>query len=246
MAGFGAASRLQDAGIRPVIYEKSAWFGGHTASFRDPQGFLFDLGPHISFSKDERIQKLFAGYVGDQFEQIQINLKNYWRGHRITHPVQLHLNALPRDLAIEIITDFVKEHNAADRPINNYEDWLVASYGRKFAELFPMTYTRKYHLTDASNMTTDWLGPRMYRPSLEEVLRGALGPWSPDSHYITDFRYPSKGGFLSYLNSLPRVSDLRLNHEVVSVDPKARMVRFANGHSTGYHALVSSIALPAS
>ena len=244
MAGFGAASRLQDAGIRPVIYEKSAWFGGHTASFRDPQGFLFDLGPHISFSKDERIQKLFAGYVGDQFEQIQINLKNYWRGHRITHPVQLHLNALPRDLAIEIITDFVKEHNAADRPINNYEDWLVASYGRKFAELFPMTYTRKYHLTDASNMTTDWLGPRMYRPSLEEVLRGALGPWSPDSHYITDFRYPSKGGFLSYLNSMPRVSDLRLNHEVVSVDPKARMVRFANGHSTGYNALVSSIALP--
>ncbi len=35
-----------------------------------------------------------------------------------------------------------------------------------------MQYTRKYHLTTAENMSTDWLGPRIYRPSLEEVLRG--------------------------------------------------------------------------
>ncbi len=244
MAGYGAAARLQKEGIRPVVYDRNSWYGGHTASFRDPQGFLFDLGPHISFTKDERVQKLFASYVDDKFEQIQINLKNYWKGHRITHPVQLHLNALPRDVAIAVIMDFIKEHHAPDRPINNYEDWLVASYGRKFAELFPMTYTRKYHTTDASNMTTDWLGPRMYRPSLEEVLRGALGPWSPDTHYITDFRYPTDGGFLSYLSALPKISDMRMNHEVVSVDPKQRMVRFANGQNTGYDELVSSIALP--
>jgi protoporphyrinogen oxidase len=107
-----------------------------------------------------------------------------------------------------------------------------------------MTYTRKYHTTDASNMTTDWLGPRMYRPSLEEVLRGALGPWSPDTHYITNFRYPSDGGFISYLNSLPKISDMRLDHEVVSIDPKQRLVKFANGHESTYDALVSSIALP--
>lgn len=244
MAGFGATSHLHDAGVKPVVYEKSGWFGGHTASFRDPQGFLFDLGPHISFTKDERIQKLFAGHVGDQYEQIQVILKNYWHGHRITHPVQLHLNALPRDLQIEIITDFITEHNAPERPINNYEEWLVASYGRKFAETFPMTYTRKYHMTDAANMTTDWLGPRMYRPSLEEVLRGALGPWSPDTHYITNFRYPTDGGFLSYLNALPRLGDLRLNHELVSVDPKLHMLRFANGHTSGYDELISSVALP--
>ena len=35
------------------------------------------------------------------------------------------------------------------------------------------------------NMTTDWIGPRMYRPSLEEVLRGALAPAAPNVHYIT-------------------------------------------------------------
>ena len=158
--------------------------------------------------------------------------------------MQLHLNGLPKELIVEILADFVKVHDKPEPPIANYEDWLIASYGRKFAELFPMQYTRKYHLTNASNMCTEWLGPRMYRPSLEEMLRGALAPWSPEVHYITHFRYPKQGGFLSYLNSLPDIADIKLQHDVTAIDPKARVLRFTNGVSTQYDALVSSIPLP--
>jgi protoporphyrinogen oxidase len=245
MAGFGAAHRLRREGIRPVVYERSSYYGGHTASFVDRSGFLFDLGPHISFTKDPRIQELLAGIVDQEFEALQVKLDNYWRGLRLTHPVQLHLNGLPKDLIVEIVSDFVKVHDKPEPPIANYEDWLIASYGRKFAELFPMQYTRKYHLTNASNMSTEWLGPRMYRPSLEEMLRGALAPWSPEVHYITHFRYPKKGGFLSYLKPLPEIADIRLQHDVTAVDPSARVLRFSNGVTTQYDSLVSSIALPA-
>lgn len=243
MAGFGATSHLHDKDIRPTVYDKNAYFGGHTASFRDKKGFLFDQGPHISFTKDARIQKLFAQYVDEKFEAVQVKLDNYWRGLRLTHPVQLHLNGLPKDLIVEIVADFVKEHSV-ERKIKNYEDWLIASYGRKFAELFPMQYTRKYHMTSADNMSTEWLGPRMYRPSLEEMLRGALAPWTPDVHYITNFRYPTSGGFASYLRRFPTIADLRLNHELVAVDPRERKLRFSNGFQTDYDALISSIALP--
>ena len=74
-----------------------------------------------------------------------------------------------------------EERQTPERPIKNYADWLLSSFGRTFAELFPMQYTRKYHLTTAENMSTDWLGPRIYRPSLEEVLRGALSSIGPDT-----------------------------------------------------------------
>ena len=244
MAGFGAAKRLNTEGLRPTVYDKATYFGGHTASFRDPQGFLFDLGPHISFTKDPRIQEMFAQAVDDKYEAVQVKLDNYWKGLKLTHPVQLHLNGLPRDLIVEIISDFVKEHDAPDRPIANYEDWLIASYGRKFAELFPMQYGRKYHLTTASNMTTDWLGPRMYRPSLEELLKGALAPWKPEVHYITTFRYPTHGGFVSYMREFPSIAAIKLQHELVAVNPKERTLRFSNGLVRGYDALVSSVALP--
>ncbi len=244
MAGFGAASHLHSKGIRAVVYDRAPYYGGHTASFRNSQGFLFDLGPHISFTKDPRIQTLFAEYVDQKFEAVQVKLDNYWRGFRLTHPVQLHLNGLPHDLIVKIITDFVKEHNAEERPIANYEEWLVASYGRTFAELFPMQYTRKYHMTDAKNMSTDWLGPRMYRPSLEEMLRGALAKWTPDVHYITNFRYPTNGGFVSYLRDFPSIAELKLKHELVAIRPRQRELRFANGTTATYDSVVSSIALP--
>jgi protoporphyrinogen oxidase len=244
MAGFGAAHRLHAEGITPIMYDKNPYYGGHTASFRYETGFLFDVGPHISFTKDPRIQELFAESVDQQYETVQINLNNYWRGHWPLHPVQLHLHGLPEDIIVKVIADFVEEHHAPEPPVKNYADWLRSSFGQTFAELFPMQYTRKYHLTTADNMSTDWLGPRMYRPSLEEVLRGALSPSSPHVHYITHFRYPSEGGFISYLKKFVPLGQLKLNHEVVSIDPRARHLTFSNGLVARYDGLISSVPLP--
>ena len=244
MAGFGAAYHLHGEGIAPVMYDKNGHHGGHTASFRYDSGFLFDLGPHISFTKDSRIQDLFADSVGQQFETKPLKLNNYWRGYWPLHPVQLHLHGLPEDVIVKVITDFVEERQSPEKPIRNYADWLLASFGRTFAELFPMQYTRKYHLTTAENMSTDWLGPRIYRPNLEEVLKGAISDSAPNMHYITQFRYPTEGGFVSYLNKFVPMGNLKLNHELVSIDTSTRQLCFSNGHVSHYDALISSVPLP--
>ncbi|CAM5768797.1 protoporphyrinogen/coproporphyrinogen oxidase [Bosea minatitlanensis] len=244
MAGFGAAHRLREEGITPIMYDKNAYYGGHTMSFRHEPGFVFDIGPHISFTKDERIQGLFADSVDQLYETIQISLNNYWRGYWPQHPVQLHLHGLPEDVIVKVIADFVEERQKPEGPIDTYNDWLMASFGPTFAELFPKQYTRKYHLTTAENMSTDWLGPRIYRPTLEEVLRGAISASSPNIHYITHFRYPNRGGFVSYLRKFVPFGDIRLNHELVSVDPRARQLAFSNGARAGYDLLVSSVPLP--
>jgi protoporphyrinogen oxidase len=244
MAGFGAAYRLHAEGVTPMMYDKNDYHGGHTASFRNETGFLFDVGPHISFTKDTRIQNLFAESVEQAYETVQINLNNYWRGHWPLHPVQLHLHGLPEDTIVKVISDFVEQHQKPEMPVKNYADWLISSFGNTFAETFPMQYTRKYHTTTADNMSTDWLGPRIYRPNLEEVLRGAISPSAPHVHYITHFRYPSAGGFVNYLRKFVPLGNLQLNHELVSIDPGAREIRFSNGHVTGYDALVSSVPLP--
>jgi protoporphyrinogen oxidase len=243
MGGFGAAYRFHNEGITPIMYDKNSYYGGHTASFPD-SGYIFDQGPHISFTKDTRIQDLFAESVGGKYESMGLNLNNYWRGHWPQHPVQLHLHGLPEDIVVKALSDFVEERSAPERTIKTYADWLLSSFGRTFAELFPMQYTKKYHLTTADNMSTDWLGPRVYRPTLEEVLRGAISPTAPNVHYITNFRYPEKGGFQSYLNKFLSLGNLKLNHELVSIDARTRELHFANGVATKYDALVSSIPLP--
>lgn len=244
MAGFGAWHVLRDQPHDVVLYDKNSYAAGHTTSWTFPPGFTFDEGPHVSFTKDVRVQEIFADAVDGEFEEIQYKLDNYWRGHWVTHPAQCNLYGLPVDVVTKMIADFVVQLDEPERPIHNYEDWLVASYGRTFAEELPAAYTRKYHTTSPANMTTDWIGPRMYRPSLEEVLRGALAPAAPNVHYVTGFRYPTNGGFARYLSKFITSAPIELGHEAVRIDPMQKSIGFANGREVDYDGLVSSVPLP--
>ena len=244
MAGLGASLRLREEGLNPVVFDMRSHYGGHTFSYVDARGFVFDEGPHISFTKNARIQQLFAKHVHGEFEALRARVNNYWRGAWIKHPAQCNLHGLPTDVVVRMLTGLIEAQYHDAGPIHNYEDWLVASYGRPFAETFPMQYGRKYHTTEACNMSTDWLGPRLYKPSLQEVLTGALSPATADVHYVGDFRYPTRGGFVSFLKPLIDGLDLRLDHRLIRLDPKNRTLTFANGVTAAYQHLISSVPLP--
>ena len=243
MAGLGAAHRLRETGRAGVVYDKNAYPGGHTASHTSA-GFTFDEGPHVSFTKIEKVRALFASAVGGKYESINAYIDNYWRGHWVRHPVVTNMHGLPADIVVNTIRDYVDAKKIADPAIANYEDWLVASYGRTYAETFPMQYTRKYHTTDARNLSTEWVGPRLYQATLDEVLTGALSPASPNIHYVQDYRYPTDGGFAAFLGDLTRQAQVQVNHETIGINLKARELSFANGVRRPYSKLISSIPLP--
>lgn len=245
MAGFGAAHKLREAGVAPVLFDKRGHYGGHTASFTyEGERYVFDEGPHVSFTKVERIQKLFADAIDHKYEVLNTKVNNYWKGHWVKHPAQINLYGLPADVIINVIKDFVEAQHRPHPKIANYEDWLRASFGNYFAEQFPMQYTIKYHTTHAHNMSTDWIGPRLYQAKLEEVLRGALQPSTADVHYISHFRYPSHGGFMSYLRGFMESNNPNLGHKLQSIDPKRKEIKFTNGVTTPYKGVVSSVPLP--
>jgi protoporphyrinogen oxidase len=244
MAGFGAGHVLNSAGVPFICYDRNPYYGGHTWSFRYDTGFVFDEGGHISFTKDERIRALLARNVDSQHEEPQLKIDNYWHGHRITHPVQCNLRGLPTGLIVDVIKDFVAVHGSPLAAKPNYAQWLYQAYGKTFAETFPLVYGQKYHTVTMDQLTTDWIGPRMYRPSLEELVHGALAGQRASVHYVDTFRYPSFGGFVSYLEAFAKRFELRLNHQLSGLDPKARVMRFTNGTSASYDRVISSIPLP--
>jgi protoporphyrinogen oxidase len=245
MAGLGAGHALDTAGVPFVCYDKNPYYGGHTWSFRYDQGFVFDEGGHISFTKNERIRNLLAGNIDGKHEEPQLKIDNYWRGHRITHPVQCNMRGLPPQLIVDVIKDFVAVHQTPMVAKPNYAQWLHQTYGKTFAETFPMVYGKKYHTVAMDQLTTDWIGPRMYRPSLDELVHGAVAGQLKHAHYVDTFRYPSEGGFLSYLEAFAERFELRLDHRVTGLDPKQRILRFANGKEASYERVISSMPLPA-
>ena len=106
-----------------------------------------------------------------------------------------------------------------------------------------MEYGLKYHTTTADNMSTAWLGPRLYQAKLEEVLVGALSPVTPHVHYV-DLCPLSLVRWVCLLSEPAAETDAR---SISATNWWARSSRhelhFANGVVAGYDAVVSSIPL---
>jgi protoporphyrinogen oxidase len=246
MAGTAAADALAAAGRDCVIYEAKSHGGGHTHSTSDG-GFVFDEGPHVSFTPDEKVRETFARgamAAGGGVEEFAAKITNAFQGHWLTHPAQCHLYGLDPALIAACIADFERAQQSPP-PINNYADWCVAMFGRTFAETFPFAYTRKYWTVEAAEMTTDWVGPRIYPPKLEEVVRGSREPsLTGDFHYLKKFRYPARGGYQSFMRAMERPELLRLNKRLTGLDLAAKRLTFADGTTEEFERLISTLPLP--
>jgi protoporphyrinogen oxidase len=244
MAAWGAFDRLTAEGITPTLYDKNPFPGGHTASFAN-DGFVFDDGPHISFTEIDEVQDLLAEAVDGEYEAREARVDNYYQGHWVKHPAIAYLHGLPTDLVTACLRDFAEAyHSPTPERFDTYYDWLLAAYGKTYADNFPARYGRKYHSVGPELMDTSWLGPRLYRADIEEVIAGAIAPVTEDKHYISRFRYPTRGGFAAYLDRFVQRSRPKLGHRAVAVDPVARTVTFDTGLVRRYDELVSSVPLP--
>lgn len=243
LAGLAAGQRARQLGCQVDLYEKNNCVGGHAHS-HELNGFVFDEGPHISFTKNSEIKNLFAQAINDKYLEQDASVTNYWQGYWARHPAQCNLYGLPVDVVERCIVDFVKAQYE-EKPIKNYADWCYQGLGKSFSEEFTFRYTRKYWTTEASNMSTDWVGQRMYPPKLEEVVRGALAYHDEKYHYLTRFRYPLNGGFGAYVNAVANGQSVNLNCELFSVDLPRRELEFANGKKANFEVLISSLPLPA-
>ncbi len=242
LAGLAAADALAAAGREAEIFEANPYWGGRAHSIYE-DGFVFDEGPHVSFTKDQVVKNVFTLGAG-KVEEFDANITNSFRGKWITHPAQCHLHGLDPALVTDCIIDFV---SAQQNPpeVKTYADWCYAMFGKTFAENFTFAYTRKYWTREAANLSTDWVGIRMYPPKLREVILGALGPEQKGNfHYLNRFRYPTSGGYLSFLRALVRPDLIRLNKRVIQLDTRAKKIFFDDGTSIYYERLISTMPLP--
>ena len=137
MAGFGAAHHFHKNGQKATIYEKQSYHGGHATSFYS-KGFTFDNGPHISFTKVERIKNLFAQSVDNKYESFVAGVNNYWNGHWVKHPAQVNLYGLPEEMVVQIIEEFIEAKYGSKKEIKTYkaeDDPRLQSAMRKFIQL---------------------------------------------------------------------------------------------------------------
>lgn len=239
IAGLGAAQKAKHMNLSYKVYEKGEEAGGLLNNFQIGD-FRFDNAVHLSFAEEKLVRDVF-----DQTPYITHPSDSYCRENDLwlKHPVQNNLYPLQTEEKINLINSFVNRpgnFNGAD----NYDLWLRAQYGDLIAERFPIRYTKKYWDSEACELSTSWIGNRMRRAELSEILYGAFSPETPNHYYTKEMRYPKKGGFKSFIQPLISTTDISYQHECVCIDFKNKYVKFSNGNICKYDRLVNTLPLP--
>lgn len=225
------------------IFEKNSYAGGHIYSeYLD--GFTWDEGPHVSFTKHEYVRELFAKNTKGEYLEFPISTSNYYEGNWIPHPAQSNLWAIPMPLRDKCLQDFLKTRGRIDNEHTNYGEWLRLAFGDTFAENFPQAYTEKYWTTHPKNLTTDWVGDRVFYPKVSDVEQGYISPLPQQTHYITHIRYPKKAGYFSFARALYDGANLHFNKEVIGIDFESQKITFSDGSIHRYDKLINTLPLP--
>lgn len=248
-AGASGLSAAYHLGGHVEVFESSDFAFGHCRT-KNVDGFLFDEGPHVFFGTDEVSQRFVREPLAAELEHHRAEMWNDYGDARFgRYPVQANLHALPPDVREACLLDFIAAAHAPESVPTNYDEWCRASFGDAMAERFMFRYARKIWTVEPSELSTDWLGSsvggRILRPSLPQVVRGALDGANQDLSYYTDFCYPREGGFERILSPLRAgVHKLRLGCGAVGIDAGARLLTLADGSSRTYETLISSVPLP--
>lgn len=247
LAGLSAAHHL---GGDCEIFEKEDYLGGHCRTKR-VKGFNFDEGAHVFFGKNDCAREFVWEPLGNEMIPHRAEIWNNYGDRRVgRYPVQANANALPPEVATRCVMDFIEATRQPETEVLTYQDWCYASFGKSFADQFMLRYARKIWTVEPAEMNTEWLGSaaggRVSRPSLEQVIRGAIDPNPQELNYLTEFSYPSHGGFARIADPLAaNAGKLRLGCGVTKIESATRKITFSDGSVRDYTAAISTIPLPA-
>ncbi len=245
LAGMSTAWHLGDE--PSVVLEGAAEAGGLCRS-REREGFVFDYTGHLLHLRDERIVRLIDDWLPGAFEVVERRAVVRSHGVTLPFPFQANLYGLPKDVVARCLIDFAESLAVPvpEDPRVSFEDWSLAVFGRGISDVFMLPYNAKLFRRRPAEMTADWVSWAVPKPSLEQIVRGALGDANRGMGYNSTFRYPREGGIGILPAALAaRVAPrMRYDAEVVGVDLDARTVELKDGETLAWERLVVTTPLP--
>jgi len=225
------------------IFEAAAHPGGQAWS-HEMGGVHFDRGAHICHTRDDAFRELIEQAAGQVVTVSPSIVRNRWEGRWLTYPVQNNLRELPLELRIRALSDLVEARAQAHLKPANYREWCLQQYGVMLTERFYDEFTAKYWRVPAEALATDWLGGRLLPSMLPRIVHGAFSQAPEEQAVFARFRYPARGGFFGFFETLYRDLSMTLGERAIEIDAARKLVRFESGRIEAYDALASSIPLP--
>lgn len=188
-----------------TILEKEDAIGGLCRSIKK-DGYTYDIGPHILFSKDKEMLNLMIDVV-PKTNKLRRSNQIIHKGKYVQYPFENDLSKLPPEDLNYAVTAF------QNNPYENYEaqnmlQFFLKTFGEGITNLYLRPYNEKIWKHDPSFMDTQMV-ERIPKPTDEEIMRSAAGETVDGYVHQLYFDFPKTGGIEAVVKGFAD----RLNHK---------------------------------
>jgi protoporphyrinogen oxidase len=244
--GLGAGYRLKELGYTNFrIFERAPYVGGLATSFKDSEGFTWDIGGHVMFSHYKYYDDVFNRLMGDEYQE---NMRECWVrmfDKWVPYPFQNNIRHLPKEACFECMAGLIEAQSKGDyKAARNFEEFIYAVFGEGIAKHFMIPYNFKVWAHPARMMNKEWIGERVAVIDVNRALKNIIlqqdeFAWGPNNQ----FKYPLKGGTGEFYSRFhPILKDhITLNAEVEYIDTKNKHILFSDGEMVKYDDLITAM-----
>lgn len=216
-------------------------------------GFLCDGTGHWLHLRNADIKALVNQLLPGQLAEYERKAVIHLCGAFTPYPFQANTYGLPREVVMECLLGLLKARHPADFGLaapttspKNFRECVERLFGEGICKYFMVPYNEKLMGVKLEEISASYADRFIPQPSLEDVIKGALGFSRESLGYNARFLYPRAGG----ISALPRalaaslIVPPRFNTRVTRVDLRARTATLAEGETVRFQRLVNTMALP--
>jgi protoporphyrinogen oxidase len=211
-AGMAAAMELSKTNKKFTVIEKDKQVGGLAKTYAFKEGdltFLTDNGPHRFFSKNPYLYEFIEDLLHEKWIKVRRQTRQYIDGKFYDYPINAKqaLKNIGILKSMRIMIDYLiarVQYGLFKKEIRNFDDYIVANFGRTLGEFNMINYTEKIWGIPSKQMHSDWAKQRIKGLNLFSAVKDALqrafsGKSSNSPKSLVDaFYYPEYGSGLIY------------------------------------------------
>ncbi|HTP51342.1 MAG TPA: FAD-dependent oxidoreductase [Anaeromyxobacteraceae bacterium] len=250
-AGLAGLSATLELGGRYRLVERADRPGGLCRT-DERGGFLFDATGHWLHLSRPEARRLAEDVLPGGWLTVERRAAVFSHGVFTRYPYQVNTHGLPPRIVADNLLGFVEAHyGERGRALREGEprtfgQFILRHLGEGFARNFMFPYNTKLFTVHPDELDAGPMERFVPRPTLADVVLGALGQGGDATGYNASFLYPRQGGIETLVRAL--ASRLARPPECgrwpVAIDPVRKVATLSTGEEVGFRAIVSTIPLP--
>ena len=251
-AGLTGLSCAYHLGRDYVLVEKEDEPGGIVRTRNRHQGFLCDGTGHWLHLRDAGIKALVNQILPDQLAEHERKAVIHLRGAFTPYPFQANTYGLPREIVLECLLGLLQARHPADfgrtppaTPPRNFRESVERLFGEGICKYFMVPYNEKLMAVKLEEISASYADRFIPQPSLEDVVKGALGFSRESLGYNAKFVYPRGGGISALPKALAQALPTPPRYEtiVTAVNLGAKTAVLSTGEEIHFRRLVNTMPL---